>query len=680
MTPKGDVSEELHGERIADPYRWLEDDTASVIAAWDGAQRALVRARLDPFPGRAAWKARIDAELDLPSPPGLPRFEGGRMWWTERSAGANHAVLMSSKEDGAGTPDVVIDPNAWSADGTAGLKGWHPSPDGKFLAYLRDAKGDENSSLFLRDLSTGKDVPFRLSRMKFGSFAWAPDATGFYYSRRPDPDSVPAGEAELHSRVHYHPLGGLVLDDELVYGAGRPAIESMGVFRSSDDRHVFLARGVPYGPSNIFEILTGEDGRHRLVPVLVGVPAITELDVIGDEFILLTDLDAPRKRLVRATRDEVGDPARWRPLVPQSAGVIEDFAIAGDRVVVHIRENVASRLRVLTLDGTGPEELTLAADGTIGGLATKRGDTRVWFSFEAYERPWTAYRFDAADPKRGPETLKSARTTIDVTRLTTDRRTYPSKDGTRIPIFLLHRKDVPLDGKAPTILSGYGGFRVGRYPGWNAAAALWADAGGVYAVACLRGGDEFGEDWHAAGCLSKKQNVFDDFVAGADWLVETGRARRERLAILGGSNGGLLVAACLNQRPDLCRAAICAVPLTDMLRFHRFKIAKIWTKEYGDPDLKDEFAWIRPYSPVHNARVGVAYPAVLLTAGLHDGRVNAFHARKMAAVWQAATTSDRPILLSVDRDSGHGSASRLQAKADLLDKWTFLRQELGEAR
>jgi len=239
---------------------------------------------------------------------------------------------------------------------------------------------------------------------------------------------------------------------------------------------------------------------------------------------------------------------------------------------------------------------------------------------------------------------------------------------------------VPLDGKAPTILSGYGGFRVGRYPGWNAAAALWADAGGVYAVACLRGGDEFGEDWHAAGCLSKKQNVFDDFVAGADWLVETGRARRERLAILGGSNGGLLVAACLNQRPDLCRAAICAVPLTDMLRFHRFKIAKIWTKEYGDPDLKDEFAWIRPYSPVHNARAGVAYPAVLLTAGLLDGRVNAFLARKMAAVWQAATTSDRPILLSIDRDSGHGSASRLQAKADLLDKWTFLRQELGEAR
>ena len=678
-SPKGDVTYELHGETIADPYRWLEDDEAESVVRWDEAQQALLRARLDALPFRAAWKAKIDAELDLPSPGSLPRFEGGREWWIERAAGANHGVLKAKNDDGTGER-AVLDPNGWSANGTEGLKGWHPSPDGRLLAYGRDSKGDENAVIFLRDLATDADLPFRLTRMKFGAFCWAPDSKGFFYSRRPDPESVPEAERAHHSRVYYHPLGGLILDDELVYGTGRPAIEGMFVFRSSDDRHVFLGRGMPYGPNDFFEILTEADGRHRLAPVLVGVPAITHLDRTGDEYVLMTDLDAPRKRIVRATPDEVGDPAKWRMLLPQGDGVIEDFGIAEGRVVVHVRENVFSHLRVLPLDGQPPVEAPLPVEGTVGGLVTRRGDSRVWFALDAYESPFTVYRIDAAQPLRVPQALRTARTTVDLSRLVTERATYKSRDGTRIPIFMLRRKDVPLDGAAPIVLSGYGGFRVGRYPGWSASAALWVEAGGVHAVACLRGGDEFGEEWHQAGSLAKKQNVFDDFIAGADWLVETGRARRDRLAILGGSNGGLLVAACVNQRPDLCRAAVSAVPLTDMLRYHRFQYAKVWTQEYGDPDVKEEFGWIRPYSPVHNAKSGVPYPAVLLTAGLHDGRVNAFHARKMAAIWQAATTSERPILLSIDRDSGHGSASRRQAKAELLDRWTFLLMELTGAK
>jgi prolyl oligopeptidase len=302
----------------------------------------------------------------------------------------------------------------------------------------------------------------------------------------------------------------------------------------------------------------------------------------------------------------------------------------------------------------------------------------VWFSADGYDRPWTGYVVDLEAPERTPVALWTAATTVTVDRLVTTRARIRSRDGTEIPAFVLHRRDVALDGKAPTVLSGYGGFRIGRYPSWSPVWALWADLGGVFVVACLRGGDEFGEAWHAAGCLASKQNVFDDFVAVADGLVEEGWVARERLAIFGGSNGGLLVAACANQRPDLCRAVVCAVPLTDMLRFHRYKFARIWTKEYGDPDLEAQWRWIRPYSPYHNVREGAAYPAALVTAGLEDGRVNAFHARKIAARWQAATSSARPVLLSIDRDSGHGSASRRQMKADVLDRFCFLAEQLAD--
>ena len=268
--------------------------------------------------------------------------------------------------------------------------------------------------------------------------------------------------------------------------------------------------------------------------------------------------------------------------------------------------------------------------------------------------------------------VASLPTSIDVSNLVSTQMTYPSKDGTQVPIFLLHRKDTKLDGSAPTILYGYGGFRVGLYPGFSRSRAIWAELGGVLAVACLRGGDEFGEGWHKDGCLGNKQNVYDDFIAAADWLVETGKASRGKLAIQGGSNGGLLTAVVANQRPDLCRAVISAVPLTDMLRYHKFQFAKSWTMEYGDPDKPEEFAWIRPYSPYHNVKDGTAYPAILLTAGLKDGRVNAFHARKMAAQWQRATSSDHPVLLRIDRKGGHGAAGLKRALDGVLDQWSFL--------
>jgi prolyl oligopeptidase len=668
----------LHGERVPDPLRWLEDDASPEVEAWDRAQQALVRRLLDAVPGRDGLRARVDAELDLPTPRSLPTFEGGREWYVEKPAGANHGVLYARDGDGAGEPLAVLDPNAWSADGTQGLQGWFPSPDGRWLAYLRDANGSEDSTLYLRDLGTGRDTGLSIPRTKHASVTWAPDSSGFWYTRLPDPGSVPPGEEQHHRRVLWHPLGGLVLDDEVVYGRGRPAIESMWLHRSSDRRTTFLVRGPPYEATDTFEVRR-EPGRTTLTPLVVGVDARTSVDRAGDLYVLLTDFGAPRKRVCVATAAGVGDPSAWRDVVPEGPGVLRSVDVAGDLLVVHVVEDVVSRLRVVGLDGTPRGEIVIPGSGatSVHDVVTKPGDPRVWFSADAYDAPWTSYVTDLRSPDRTVTPQATAATTVPVARLTTTRTRIRSKDGTEIPVFLLHRADTALDGRAPTVLTGYGGFRIGRYPGWSAVMALWADLGGVYAVACLRGGDEFGEAWHAAGCLANKQNVFDDFVAVADGLVAKGWASRDRLAISGGSNGGLLVAACVNQRPDLCRAVICSVPLTDMLRFHRFQFARIWTKEYGDPDDDSAYRWIRPYSPCHNVREGTAYPAALVTAGLHDGRVNAFHARKIAALWQAASVSGRPVLLSIDRDSGHGSASRRQLKADVLDRFCFLRSQLA---
>lgn len=675
-TRTSDVVDVLHGERVADPYRWLEDNASREVEAWDRAQRALLRQVLDAVPGREALRARLDAELDLQGAPTLPGFEGGRAWYLRRDAGQNHPVLYARDRDGAGPEVAVIDPNAWSADGTEGLSGYDPSPDGRWLCYGRDTKGSEDKTLYLRDLSTGRDTDLRLTRCKFSSVVWAPDASGFYYSRQPDPDSVPPGQAQHHRRVFFHPLGGLVLDDPRVYGTGRPPLESMYLGGTSDRSAVVLYRGEPYRTTDVFRLERTQDG-FATTPVFVGVPALSWGDRVGDRWLLVTDWKAPRKRILTAPFAGETPPERWTEFLPEGPGVIESLDVAGDRVVVHVREDVVSSLRVFKADGTPDGEVPLPGPGSVRGTTTKPGDSRLWYGFESNARPYTTYVVDLATSPRAPQVLDTTPTTLDPDTLVAERLLMPSKDGTKIPLFVLRRKDVPLDGRAPTLLYGYGGFRVGQTPTWASLRALWAEMGGVYVTACLRGGDEYGEAWHEAGSLAHKQNVYDDFIACADGLVAAGKASRERLAIAGGSNGGLLVAVVANQRPDLCQAVLCSVPLTDMLRFHRFQFAKIWTKEYGDPDVEAEYRWIRPYSPVHNVRPGAAYPACLVTAGLHEGRVDAFHARKIAAAWQAATSSSRPVLLAIDRDSGHGAASRKQLKEDQLDRFAFLLSQLG---
>jgi prolyl oligopeptidase len=682
-TRREDAKDVLHGVEVPDPYRWLEDDESKEVEAWDNAQNAILRARLDACPGRAELEARLLKELDLGGIESLPRFAGAFEFHTYAAPGENHPVLYVRDAEGKEPPRVVIDPNAWSEDGTQGMRTWTPSPDGRYLVYGRDANASEDATLHVLDLKTGLDLPDRITRAKFTSVAWLPDSQSFFYTRLPNPDDVPAGEKQYHRRVFHHVLGKLVADDVLVYGQGRPMIESIYVGSSTDERRQFIVRGIPYETLDTFEI-EGVGGQRQLTPVLVGNDSRTEIDRVGDVYLLVTDFQAPKKRVCTARRGESNDPAKWREIVPQSDAVIEATALCKDKLVVHRRENLIARLSVIDLEGRLLGEVKLPGSGTVRDVAVKPDDPRLWFTFESYNVPRSSWVVDlsgatSADkvPQWAPKRLATLPTTIAVDDLVSERFDVPSKDGTKVPVFALRSKKTPMDGSAPTLLYAYGGFRVGQYPSFSRSMALWVELGGVYAVASLRGGDEFGEDWHCAGCLANKQNVFDDFIACADWLVTNGKAKRERLAVMGGSNGGLLVAAVANQRPDLCRAVVCSVPLTDMLRFHRFQYAKSWTKEYGDPDVKEQFDWIRPYSPYHNVKAGAAYPAALVTAGLKDGRVNAFHARKIVAKWQAATSSDRPILLALDRVSAHGPASLKQAKLDLLDRFCFLRMELG---
>jgi prolyl oligopeptidase len=695
-TAREDVVETMHGRPVPDPYRWLEDDDDPRVVTWDEAQLALLRSHLDRVASRDDLRKRIAEEMDLGGIASVPRFRGGKRWFTKRPEGANHPVLYvadAADEEGK-TARVVIDPNGWSRDGTAGMKDWEVSFDGRHVAYERDEKGSENTTLHVLDVESGENLPDVIPRTKFTSIVWDEDGKGFLYTSMPDPASVPPDQAQYDRRVRHHVLGTLPVDDEIVYGQGRPMIESVWLYRSTDEKHVFLVRGLPYKSLDTFEVRRdtgataggspgrperGPRGAFALVPILDGHDSRTYVDRVGDVYLLNTDADAPRRRLAVARALETSDPAKWKEILPQREGVLQDAVPVGDLVLVHHRENVVSRLELIDLSGASRGEIALPGPGTVDDLRVEPGTTRVRFTFQSYSLPLTTYRLDVAQEGRPLTPVERVPTTVDVRSLTSVQTSYRSKDGTEVPIFLVHRKDAPPDGTRPTVLYGYGGFRVGMYPFFSRAVALWVERGGVWAVAALRGGDEFGEEWHEQGSLGNKQNVFDDFIAAADWLVESKKASRDRLAVYGGSNGGLLVAACVNQRPDLCRAVVCSVPLTDMLRFHRFQYARSWTMEYGDPDTPADFEWLAAYSPYHNVRKGAAYPAALVSAGLADGRVNAFHARKIAAQWQHATSSDRPVLLFVDRSSGHGAASVLQYKEELLDRYCFLEWQLGAA-
>ena len=663
--------ETLHGEPIADPYLWLEDGEAPETRLWTDRQNALTESYLAAVPAREQIRRRLGELLSI-GVLGTPTPVRGRYFYLRREGRQNHPVLYW--RHGLDSADrVAVDPNALNEAGTTALDWFYPSEDGRLLAYGLSENGSEESVLHLLDLESGRHLPDRIPHMRAAALAWLPDASAFYYSRHPAQDEVPAGEEHYHRAIYLHRLGTDPADDPLVY---RPAQKEYwpGVSLSPDGRWLLIEVARTFDQTDLYVRDLASGG--PLVPVAQNLPATFEGEIAHGRLFIRTNLDAPTYRLYTADPEQ---PERegWREIVgPRADAVLESATVAGHRLALAYLERASSRLRLTDLEGRTVQEVPLPALGSLFGVAAEWDGQELFYGFSSYTVPPSVYRIDLST---GTSALwRRVEADIDPAQFEVRQVSYASRDGTAISMFLVHRAGLPLNGDNPTYLTGYGGFNISMTPSFSRSLLLWLEHGGVVAIPNIRGGGEYGEGWHQAGILASKQNSFDDFIGAAEWLIAQGYTRPERLAAAGGSNGGLLVGAVLTQRPDLFRAVLVQVPLLDMLRYHRFLIARLWIPEYGSADDPVQFRWLRDYSPYHRVREGVAYPAVLLATAESDTRVDPMHARKMAARLQAATSTDRPILLRLESRAGHGAGKPLSKVMDeVSDSWTFVFSELG---
>jgi prolyl oligopeptidase len=639
------VRDTLHGVVLEDPYRWLEDQDAPETRAWIAAQNRYRESVMAEVPGLDRIRARL-AQVMVVGSSGVPVERGGRYFFRRRAADQDLNVLVV-RDGPRGRDRVLADPHPLSADHSTSLEYTDISPDGRLVAIGTRQGGADELSVGFRDVASGRDLPDRLGPMDFFGLVIAPDLRAVYYVK-----FTPEGP-----RVLRHAMGTDPAGDPVVFGPG-------------------------YGPEHFVDLALSEEGRTLLATVSVGsgsgrtelwvkdlaadgpfTPVVRGLDaafsgvVAGDQLYVQTNWRAPRGRILRV---DLRDPApgRWVEVVPEGRGVIERFALAGGRIVVTTLEDVVPRVRTYSADGRALGEISFPVPGEVGSLGGRWDSDEAFFSFESLVVPTTIYRWDVASGKRTIWWRSSA--PVDGGRYETKQVWYPSRDGTRVPMFVVHRKGLALDGTHPLYLTGYGGFTVNMTPAFSALAALWVEAGGVFALPNLRGGAELGEEWHRAGMLERKQNTFDDFTAAAEWLTRNGYADPARIAIRGGSNGGLLVGAALTQHPGMFRAVLCKYPLLDMLRYHRFRVARLWVPEYGSAEDSAQFEVLRAYSPYHHVVKGTAYPAVLLATGDADTRVDPLHARKMTALLQAATGSDRPVLLNYSLKAGHSQGRSIR--------------------
>jgi prolyl oligopeptidase len=670
-TPTSDVADVLHGEAIPDPYRWLEEGESPATREWTDRQNALTEAYLAAAPGREAIRRRL-GELLAIGALGVPTPVRGRYFYQRRDGRQNQPVLYM-RQGVAGEDRVVIDPNALDPAGTTALDWYYPSEDGRLLAYGLSEDGSEQSVLHLLDVDRGAALADRIPGTRSADLAWLPDGSGFYYTRYPGAGQVPEGEEHYHRSVYFHPLGADPAADPLVF---KPEQKEHwpGVSLSPDGRWVLIGVARTFDQTDIYLLDRSSGGGP--VPVAKDLAASFDGELAHGRLFLRTNLDAPTYRLYAVDPER---PARagWREIVAASPdAVLEGVRVAGGTLALSYLERAASRLRLTDLDGRSPREVPLPTLGSLMGTGAEWDGGELFFGFSSYAVPPSVYRMDL---ETGATALwRRVEADVDPDRFSVSQVAVESRDGTPVTMFLVHRTGLARNGGNPVYLTGYGGFNISMTPAFSRSLLLWLEHGGVVAIPNLRGGGEYGEDWHQQGMLGRKQNSFDDFIAAAEWLIAERYTRPERLAVAGGSNGGLLMGAVLTQRPDLFRAVVIQVPLLDMLRYHRFLIARLWIPEYGSADDPEQFRWLRAYSPYHHVRDGVAYPAVLLATAESDSRVDPLHARKMAARLQAATASGRPVLLRLEARAGHGAGKPLSKVLDeLTDTWTFVFSELG---
>jgi len=674
LTPREEVVDDWHGERVVDPYRWLENTESERTEAWTEAQNARTRSVLDALPQRRHFAQRLRELLGV----GLletPRPIAGRIFHTRRS-GAQRQSILYVRDGVDGTDRALVDPNTLDAAGLVTIDWYFPSHDARFVAYGLSRGGDEMSTLHVIEVATGRRLPERIPHTQRSTVAWAGE--GFYYSASPAPGSVPAGDEHYHRRVRFHRLGDDPARDEIVFGQGRPKEDIVWARTSPNGRWVLFHAFKGWTRSDLY-LFDRHAPERGLRVVTEGELGLSDGYPRDDAIWLRTNLDAPNYRVARAEFDAPGRDG-WRTIVPESANALETFHLTRDHIAVVTLERATSCVDLWTKDGRHDREVALPGLGMVEFVSGDHAGDRVGFAFQSFTVPPIAFAVDARSGAMRELVRLAAPAGLDPDAIVVEQTTYSSKDGTEVSMFLVHRKDVTPNGAVPTVLNGYGGFNVSRTPQYIAGAAAWVEAGGLFALPNLRGGGEYGERWHRGGMLERKQNVFDDFHAAAETLVARGWTRPARLGVTGGSNGGLLTGVALTQRPELFGAVYCAVPLLDMLRYQNFLIARLWISEYGSAEDPEQYRWLRAYSPYHHVRGGVRYPAVLFTTAVGDSRVDPMHARKMAALLQAqsAEDPDATVLLRVDHDAGHGIGKPLDKQVDdLADQYAFLAWRLG---
>jgi prolyl oligopeptidase len=694
-----DLTEDLFGRRVGDPYRWLEDADSAETGAWLGAQDDLFRGYADALPGVTALAERI-LELTGTGHIGVPVWRDARHFFTRRLPGQEHAVL-GTLDPGAESARTLIDPIAIDASGLTTLDGWQPDKEGRSLAYQLSEGGSEESLLRVMDVETGELVDGPIDRCRYSRIAWLPGGKAFYYTRRLPPDEVPAGEEQFHRRVYLHRVGSPAEDDVMIFGEGRDKTTYYSAAVSRDGRWLTISAARGTEPRNdlwIADLTTSDLATPDLKPVQVGADARTGVRVGRDgRLYVYTDAGAPRGRIAIADPASPG-PEAWQDLVPTDPeAVLEGYAILdGDHaarpvlLVVWTRHAIGQITVHDLATGARTGTVPLPGPGTVGALSERpEGGHEGWFAYTDNTTPATVLRYDASTD----ETQVWARPpgAVEAPAVTARQIPYRSSDGTEVRMLVVSRADSTAGGQSddgrpagprPTILYGYGGFGISLTPGYSSTVLAWAEAGGVYAIAGLRGGSEEGEEWHRAGMLGHRQNVLDDFHAAAEKLIADGWTTRDQLGIYGGSNGGLLVGAAITQRPDLYAAAVCSAPLLDMVRYERFGLGETWNSEYGTAADPEQLGWLLSYSPYHHVTEGVNYPSVLFTVFDNDTRVDPMHARKMCAALQYATSAPpatRPVLLRRESDVGHSSRSVSRSVALSADVLAFLAAHTGLA-
>jgi prolyl oligopeptidase len=677
-----DVVDQYGSVSVADPYRWLEDLDSPEVAAWVAAQNAVTAAHLAALPHADQLKTRLTQLWDYPRT-GLPVVENGRLFYS-RNTGLQRQAPIYARDGFFDPPSLVLDPNVLSPDGSSAVARYSPSPDARLLAYSVSEGGADWETVRVRSVGAGLDLADSVSWVRFSELSWTHDSKGFFYSRYPEPPAHKVLEAALSGHaVYYHRVGTPQSDDVLIYQRQDHPTWIVNAAVSDDGRYVFISTYRGADNNNQLHFI---DLGHATVPnVTAGIQPIVEtVDAeytpIGNyqsRLYLRSDKDAPRRRIIAIDLEQPA-PEAWKVVVPEQPHAIESAAVIGGRIVIHCLVDVQSRLQLFALDGRSEGELALPGIGAVSGLYGRSDQYDVWFQFSSPLVPATVYRHDLESARRLP--FEPPEAPIDASQFETQAGFATSKDGTRIPYFLTCKTGLPRDGRNPAMLYGYGGFSISVLPFYRSDVPAWLELGGIFVSVSLRGGAEYGEEWHRAGHLEKKQNVFDDFIAVAEHLVKEDYTAPDRLGMMGGSNGGLLVGAVMEQRPDLFAVALPAVGVMDMLRYDRFTGGRLWATEYGSSSDPTQFAYLIEYSPLHNVKSGTCYPATLVTTADHDDRVVPSHSFKFAAALQAAQGCERPVLIRVETQGSHGYRPTDRLIAERADQWAFAARHLQVSR